>query len=196
MANDLVDIVASNYIYLYHTDEWILLPQYPDSIMDKLGSTFSQQNALSRTAPVFAYSNSGPREVNVSLDLHRDMINMENLKASNVKINVVEGEDYVDTLVKRIQSIALPKYDASKKAITPPMVALRFGKDIFIKGIVNGGVSVEYHKPILNNNKYQRVTLNFNVFEVTPYDADSVAELGSFRGLTRQFKDGIYKGGN
>lgn len=189
---DLVD----NYIYLYHTDEWLLLPQYPDSIQDKLGSTFSQQNALSRTAPIYAYSYSGPREVQVSLDLHRDMINNENIKASNMKVNVVDGEDYVDTLIRRIQAIALPKFDAANQTIVPPMVAVRFGKDIFIKGIVNGGISIEYMKPILDNNKFQRVTLNFSVFETTPYEAESVAELGSFRGITRQFKDGIYGSGD
>lgn len=185
--------IIDNYIYLYHTDEFLLLPQYPDSISDKLTSTFASQNVLSRTAPIYAYSNSGPREVNVSLDLHRDMINNENIKASNMKVNLVEGEDYIDTLIKRLQAIALPKYSASKKAINPPMVALRFGKNIFIKGIVQGGISIEYQKPILSNNKYARVTVNFNVCEVTPYDADTVSQLGSFRGITQQFKDGIYK---
>lgn len=194
MATDnLGTEIISNYIYLYHTDEWLLLPQYPDSISDKMNSTFSQQNPLSRTAPVYAYSYSGPREVNVSLDLHRDMINLENIKASNMKVNVVEGEDYVDTLVRKIQAIAVPKYDATNKSIQPPMVALRFGNDIFIKGIVNGGVSVEYKKPIVDNNKYQNVTLNFNVYEITPYEAETIQEQGSFRGVTQQFKNGIYK---
>lgn len=185
--------IIDNYIYLYHTGEFLLLPQYPDSISDKLTSTFAQQDALSRTAPIYSYSNSGPREVNISLDLHRDMINNENIKSSNMKVNVVDGEDYVDTLIKRLQAMALPKYSASKKAITPPMVAVRFGKSIFIKGVVNGGVSLEYQKPIMYNNKYSRITLNFNVYEVTPYDADTVVQAGSFRGITQQFKDGIYK---
>ena len=192
----MVDNLIDNYIYLYHTDEWLLLPQYPDSIADKLTSTFASQNVLSRTAPIYAYSNSGPREVNVSLALHRDLVNSENLKASNLKINVVDGEDYVDTLIKRLQSIALPRYNATDKSIDPPMVALRFGNDIFIKGIVNGGISLEYMKPILYNNKYAQVTVNFNVYEITPFDADSVAQLGSFRGITRMFKDGIYAGNN
>lgn len=184
--------VIDNYIYLYHTDEWLLLPQYPDSISDKLTSTFAQQNALSRTAPIYAYSNSGPREVNVSLELHRDMVNNENIKASNMKVEVLDNEDYVDTLIKRLQAIALPKYDSTKKAITPPMIAIRFGQDIFVKGVVNGGISIEYQKPILYNNKYAKAVVSFNVYEVTPYDADSVSELGSFRGITQQFKDGIY----
>lgn len=184
--------LIDNYIYLYHTDEWLLLPQYPDSLQDKLNSTFNSQNALSRTAPIFAYSYSGPREVQVSLDLHRDMINDENLYTSNLKVNFVDGEDYVDTLIKRIQSIALPKYDATSSAVVPPMVAIRFGEEIFIKGVVTSGISLEYQKPILYNNKYARVTVSFSVSEVTPFDADSVSKLGSFRGITAQFANGIY----
>lgn len=192
-ANKVFDKVIENYVYLYHTDEWLLLPQYPDSIADKLTSTFAQQNALSRTAPVYAYSYSGPREVNISLDLHRDMINIENVNTSNMKINAVNGEDYVDTLIKRLQAIALPKYNASQKSITPPMIAIRFGESVFVKGVVNGGISIEYQKPIMADNKYARVTVSFNVYEVTPYDAESVSQLGSFRGITQQFKNGIYK---
>ena len=185
--------IISNYIYLFHTDEYLLLPQYPDSTQDRLNSQFAQQNALSRTAPIYAYSYSGPRNVQVSLDLHRDMINTENIKASNMRVAVEDGEDYVDTIIKRIQAIALPRFDASKKAVVPPMVAVRFGNEIFIKGIVNGGVSIEFMKPILDNDKYSHITLNFNVYETTPFDADSVSQLGSFRGITRQFKSGVYK---
>ena len=37
---------------------------------------------------------------------------------------------------------------------------------------------------VLENNKYAKVTISFNVSEVRPYDADSVGRLGSFRGLT------------
>lgn len=186
---DLID----NYIYLFHTDEWLLLPQFPNSIADKLQSTFASQNALSRTAPVFAYSNSGPRTMNINLTLHRDMIQEMNVHASNMKVEV--GDDYIDTLVKKIQAIALPKYVATSKTVVPPMVAIRFGEDIFIKGIVQGGISVEYQAPILSNNKYAIVDINFQVYEVTPFDAESVSQLGSFRGLTRQFKNGIYNDG-
>ena len=68
--------------------------------------------------------------------------------------------------------------------VEPPMVAVQLSNDIFIKGVVNGGVSVTYDYPVLENNKYAKVTISFNVSEVRPYDADSVGRLGSFRGLT------------
>lgn len=64
--------------------------------------------------------------------------------------------------------------------------------EIFIKGVVNDTITVTYEKPILENNKYAQVTISFTVSEVDPYDAESVQEQGSFRGLTRSFKNGIY----
>lgn len=186
--NNLID----NYMYLFHTGEWVLLPQYPDSIADNMGSNFAQENPLSRTAPVFSYINSGPRTVQVDLNLHRDMLKEVNLAgASNMKIEV--GDDYIETIVKRIQAIVVPKYAATSKTITPPMIAIRFGKDIFIKGVVIGSVSIEYQKPIMTDGRYANVILHFTVYETTPFDAESISQLGSFRGVTKQFKNGIYK---
>ena len=184
--------LVDNYMYLFHTDEWVLLPQYPDSIADQMSSNFAQENVLSRTAPIFSYINSGPRTVQVDLDLHRDMLKEMNMDGvSNMKIEV--GDDYIETIVKRIQSIAVPKFSALSKTITPPMVAIKFGRDVFIKGVVIGGVSIEYQKPIMTDGRYARVTLHFTVYETTPFDAESISQLGSFRGVTKQFKNGIYK---
>lgn len=180
-----------NYLYMYHTDQWLVLPEYPDSISDSLGSSFQETNALSRTAPVLSYNNSGPRKVQVQLHFHRDMLNEVNYQTSNMIVDI--GEDYVDALLRQIQAIALPKYNASQKEVVPPMIAIRFGNDIFIKGVVNSGISIEYQKPILDNGKYSQITISFDVTETDPYDAESVQKLGSFRGITQAFKDGIYK---
>ena len=185
------DKLIDNYIYLYHTDEWLLIPVYPDQIADSMQTTFQQTNALSRSAPVFSFSNAGPRSVQINLTLHRDLMDDLNYSASNLKIEI--GDDYIDTLIKRLQSISLPRYKATSKSVVPPMVAVRFGEELFIKGIVNSQVTVTYKKPILDNNKYAQVDIAFNVYEVDPYDADSVSQLGSCRGLTMTFKDGIYK---
>lgn len=182
------------YIYLYHTDEYFILPQYPERVADSLNSTFTSQNALARTAPVFAYANSGPRTVQISLDLHRDMMNSVNVTNSNVKLNQGNGstdvitkitDDYVDILIKKLQSIALPRYEDADSKVNPPRVAIRLGEEVFIKGVVaSGGVSVEYKLPLLSNGKYAQVSISFTVSETQPYDADSVGRLGSFRGLT------------
>jgi hypothetical protein len=188
----------NNYIYLYHTEEFLIIPTYPDVISDSMQSTFGSTNALSRSAPVFSFSNSGPRTVQINLSLHRDLLDEVNINISNLKIGEdvltsVGGianlnDDYLDTLIKRLQSIALPRYLVGSKTVVPPMVAIRFGDEIFIKGVVTGGVTVTYNKPIIvvndRESKYSLVTVGFNVSEVDPYDADSVARLGGFRGLT------------
>ncbi len=174
-----------NYLYLHHTNEMLWLPEYPDSVMDKMNSTFSQTNALSRTAPVFAYSNSGPRQVQVQLHIHRDMLKDINL--DNVSWSVEGEEDPLDALVRKLQSIALPVYQGTE--LKPPMVSLQLGNTIFIKGVIIGGVSIEYQKPILDGDVYSQCNLNFEIFEVEPYDATSVGQLGSFRGITSTFKN-------
>jgi len=184
-STSLINI--TNYIYLYHTDEWLLLPEYPDSVQDKMLSNFAQTNALSRTAPVYTFSNSGPRDVQIQLHLHRDMV--DDMNIDYAKWDLQEGEDFVEALIRKLQSIALPKYVATQKSVVPPMVAVKLGDDIFVKGVVVGGVSIEYQKPILDDNRYAQCNLNFTVYEVEPYDAVSVGKEGSFRGITQTFRD-------
>jgi len=190
--------LLDNYIYLYHLEKFCLIPTYPDSIQDSMRSSFEETQALSRSAPVFSYKNSGPRSVHISLTLHRDMMNDLNRDISNLKDNVVDfrGDDYVDTLIKYLQSCSLPKYNSysgGSKGVIPPMVAVRFGNNIFIKGVINSEISITWKKPITVNNKYIQCEISFNITESDPYDAVSVASEGSFRGLTRTFKDGIFK---
>lgn len=66
--------LIENYIYLYHTNQFILLPTYPEQISDSLGVNFNSTSLLARSAPIFSYSNSGPRSLRISLHLHRDMM--------------------------------------------------------------------------------------------------------------------------
>ena len=187
------------YIYLYHTDEYFILPQYPESLNDQLDSSFSSQNALSRTAPVYSYNNSGPRTIQITLKLHRDMMNSFNTGSARIKYNIngdligstINNDDYIDLLTKKLQAIALPRYKATDKLVNPPMIALRFGDTVFIKGIVSSGITVTYGLPILSNNKYAEVAINFTVSEIQPYDADSVGRLGSLRGITSEIEKKI-----
>ena len=64
------------------------------------------------------------------------------------------SDDYVDVLIRYIEAAALPTYQAANKMVNPPIVAMRLGKDIFIKGVVNGSVGKTYKFPILRNGKY------------------------------------------
>jgi len=70
-------------------------------------------------------------------------------------------------------------------------VAVRFGNEVFIRGVVDSGINVSYQKPILSNDKYAQVTVQFNVKEIDPYDAPLVFQNGSFRGLVATMKSGM-----
>lgn len=183
--------LIENYLYMYHTDQFIVLPTYPETIQDSLSANFQSSNLLARSAPIFSYSHSGPRTIQVNLSLHRDMMWDLNYKVSNFQLEI--GEDYIDTLIKQIQAIALPRYSSSTKMVDPPMVALRFGNEIYIKGVVNGGLSITYSGPIGRDNKYKKVDISFSISEVDPYDAESVQVGGSYRGISRTLERRIFK---
>ena len=59
--------------------------------------------------------------------------------------------DYVDLLVKQIQAVALPSYDSAAKLVDPPIVAVRFGDEIYIKGVVTGSVTLGRNLPIIED---------------------------------------------
>lgn len=187
-------IEQSAYIYIYHLPSdvqgegtLIYIPQWPDQMSDTIGSDFNATNALSRTAPVFSYINSGPREVQISLQLHRDM--MDEVNFSHCNVTPEDGDDYVDMFVKKLMSVALPNYHTASKEVEPPMVAVKFGSELFIKGVVSGGITVEYQKPLLNNSKYAVVNISFKVSEIDPMDAISISKVGSFRNITKTFQN-------
>ena len=185
-------VLEDNYIYISHLDEGFQfwkLPTWPDTVTDTMSSTFQQTTALGRTAPVYTFSNAGPRTVQISIPLHRDIMDEVNLGISNVKLG--EGEDYVDNLLKALQAIAVPKYNLTNKAIEPPLVAVRLSNEIFVKGVVTSGIGLTYSKPILSNGKYARVELSITISEVDPYDATSVFKNGGFRGVVQSLKKGM-----
>ena len=185
--------MIDNYIYVYHTDTLIALPLYPESIQDSMEINYAATTPLLRSAPIYSYQSSGPRSIQLELPLHRDMTNQINMDASTLKIPDIEEEDYVDVMINQLQAAALPRYVASEKMVNPPLVAVRFGNDLFCKGVIQGGVTVTKSGPILRTDNYALVTVAFNMHEVDPYDADTVAQLGSFRGLTPTLERRIYK---
>ena len=201
MAGEAPYTLLENYIYIYQLGVYCILPTYPEQIQGSLGSTFSTENILSSTAPVYTYSYSGPRSMTISLSLHRDMMNAFNF--DNTKfidhVNEMLGNDYIDTLVRYLQAMALPKYsainasDTYNKMVNPPLVAVRFGNSVFIKGIVSGDVQVTYSGPISKDGKYQEVSVSFTINETEPQDADQLSNWGSFRGLSNLLSTGLYK---
>ena len=187
--------MVDNYVYLYHTGTFIVLPSYPESVNDSMGASFATTTPLARSAPIFSYQNSGPRVVSINLRLQRELMTQINWQKSNAPVSL--NDDYVDTLIKQVQAAVVPKYSASAKMVDPPLVAVRFGDDIFIKGVVNGNVSLTYNLPIIQDksgkDKYSVVDLSFSVTEVDPYDAESVMLAGSFRGLSTTLERNLWQ---
>ncbi len=190
MPSDLFSrILPDCYLYISHLDEdyqYWQLPGYPNEITDSMGSTFRDNTALGRSAPVYTFSNSGPRTIQLSLEFHRDMF--EDMPSN---VTPKDGEDKAESFIHAIQAIAVPKYNLSNKAIEPPLVAVRLGREIFIKGVVTSDVSVTFEKPILVDEKYAIIKISFSISEVDPYDATTVFQNGSFRGLTATLRTGM-----
>lgn len=187
--------MIDNYIYLYHTKTLIALPLFPESIQDSMSTQYTPNHPMSRSAPIYSYSGSGPRALQLELPLHRDMMNGVNVATSSIfsaHLDTLSSEDYVDLMINQLQSAALPRYGAAEKMIDPPLVAVRLGNSIFCKGVVEGGVTVTHSGPILENNKYALVTITFTIHEVDPYDADTVALEGGFRGLRTSLESKLF----
>ena len=194
--NDIFSrILPDCYLYISHLDEdyqyWIL-PGYPDDVSDSMQSQFSNSTALGRSAPVYTFSNSGPRTVSIRIAFHRDMFEEINqIQYPNGSSKFADGDDMAEKFIHALQSIAIPKYNLSNKAIEPPLVAIRLGREVFIKGVVSGNVNVIYSKPILVNEKYANIQVDFTISEVDPYDSTTVFKNGSFRGLTATLRQGM-----
>lgn len=206
IKRELPNLLTNNYIYISHMDEgykYWRLPTDPDTIADSYPANYSSTPALGRSAPVFTYTSSGPRDVQITLNVHRDMmddINMGNISPFKTITKdgkqekdyfFKEGEDYIDSLIRALQSISVPKYTEANNIVEPPIVAVRFGNEIFVRGIVDSGVNVQYSKPILSNDKYAQIQLSFNIKEIDPYDAPTIFKNGSFRGLVATMRKGM-----
>lgn len=187
--------MIDNYVYLYHTDTLVVLPTYPETIADAMSTNYQQTTPLSSSAPIYSFVNAGPRQFTISLPLHRDMFNEINIHDSNLKLNDLTSstDDYLDVVIRQLQAMAVPNYHSGSKMVDPPLVAVRFGKDLFCKGVITQGVTVTYSGPILRNDKYAEVTVEFTICEVDAYDAESVLLQGSFRGLSQDLTRRIYK---
>lgn len=171
-----------NYIYMYHLQEFIVLPSFIDSVQENFQINWSTTNILGRSAPIYSFQNAGPRTLQVTFTLHRDMMWQINHGVSTAQLAL--GDDYVDTLIKDLQACVLPDYDSTSKAVNPPVIAMRIGNDIFIKGIITGNLGYTWMYPILENGKYSNLSISFTISEIDPYDARLVRRVGSYRNVS------------
>ena len=183
-----------NYIYLFHLEQFVILPTYPSQVSESLSSTFAATNILARSAPIMSFSYSGPRTLQFAFEFRRDMMQMINNDVSNLQLEI--GEDYVDTLIRQLQASVIPAYADAEKMVNPPQVAVRLGDDLYIKGVINGGISTTYKLPLIetpSGRKYADVSISFTVTEIDPYDARTVAEQGGMRGLSRTLERSLLR---
>lgn len=191
--------MIDNYVYVYHTGILIAIPTWPEMFSDSMNTQYNQTPVMSRSAPIFSYSNSGPRTIQIDLHLHRGFMSSVDYLSSKLPIrpgiNSIGklDDDYIDVLMREIQACALPKYADAEKMVDPPMIAVRFGNEIFCKGVVNGTVGITYSGPILETDKYAKVDVSFTVTEIDPYDAETIIEVGSFRGLNTSLERNIWR---
>jgi hypothetical protein len=170
-----------------------MLPGYPEKVTDQMNSSFQENTALGRSAPVYTFSNAGPRSIQISLSFHRDMFEEINqFLYPNGSDKFADGDDMAEKFIHALQAIAVPRYNLSNKAIEPPLVGVRLGREVFIKGVITSGISVTYGKPILVNEKYATLEISFTISEVDPYDSSTVFQNGSFRGLVATLREGMH----
>lgn len=163
-VNKNLIIPPDNYIIFHHTGAKYTIPVDPDSITDSMAASFAQNSPLSRSAPIYSYQNSGPRTVQITFTLHRDLCKEFNPNST----------DMVEELITNLEGMVLPDYESANKVVNPPVVSLKIRNEIFIKGVVTSGVSKNFQLPLLNYNgafKYALVTLSFSISEVEPFSA-------------------------
>ena len=173
--NKSLGIPTDNYIIFHHTGKSFIIPVDPDSVADSMSASFAQNDPLSRSAPIYSYQNSGPRNVQVSFTLHRDLCKEFN----------PNSEDAVEELVNNLEGMVLPDYNSASKVVNPPIVSLKIRDEIFITGIVQN-VGKSFNLPLLNYNgnyKYAIVNLNFSVAEIQPYSASILPSVKGGRRL-------------
>ena len=96
---------VDNYITFHHTGKSYVIPVDPDSVADQMSASFASNFPLSRSAPIYSYQNSGPRTVQVSFTLHRDLCKEFN----------PDTEDMVEELINNLEGMVLPDYNEANK---------------------------------------------------------------------------------
>ena len=135
-------------VILIINDNVINMPCYPTTISDSLSVDYTSNAIPYRTEPYLNYSNSGPRTVSVSFNLHREMTESD-------------GSD-IDTIINTIQAASYPKTGNSNAIST----SLKIGNHIYIRGVITGGINTSYSGPIIDG-KYNVCDISFSITEVT-----------------------------
>ena len=162
------------------------LPLTPGQVSVSNTANYAQQTILSRSAPVYSYVASGPRQLNVTLKVHREM--MDDMDYSSYSINstdykslstVKEERGSLEVLTECLELAVVPTYTDSTIVI-PPKVTLKI-ENIKVTGVVRS-VQTVYELPVVDG-RYQVVSQTLSIDEIDPYDSASILRLGGYRGL-------------
>lgn len=134
-----------------------VFPCFPEEVSESVSSSYNSEIPLGRQEPFYVYENSGPRTVNVSFRMHREMF--PTITGLDSLINLIESGVY-----------------SSSNGVPAKRVFLKIGGQISISGIINGQVSVTWSETLnaipsvfggWSNAHYNIATVSFSVSEVT-----------------------------
>ena len=122
---------------------------------------------MGRSEPFQVYHNSGPRSIDFSFRMHREMTN-----------NIAEIEE----IVRYIESAVYPNYSASDNGVAAVKVSVRIGNVIYITGVMTSQ-STTWDGPIGPDHKYNIVNVSFGITESTgnPKTSQTISQIGGFR---------------
>ena len=123
-----------------------VFPGYPESYSDSHQASVSQQTPLGRSEPFQIYQNSGPRTVNVSFRMDREMTRTTE----------------IGDIVGIVQSACYP---VRMSATIIPRCTLVIGNNCSITGIITS-VNTNWSDTIIED-RYMVVTLDFSIQECT-----------------------------
>lgn len=157
-----------NYIISHHTETVYRIPMYPAEVNDALQAVFQSTAILARSAPLQSWASSGPRTLSFSLKVHRDL-DYEGLTKEQIEQGTRVGD--INKLMDEYQSLTLPNY-INPMLVIPPKITVRLGKGLRITGVPT--ISLVHNLPIDNDGVYQIGVFQFEIKELTPYDAVEV----------------------
>lgn len=124
------------------------MPCYPEQVQDGTSANYSEETPLGRSEPFMVYTHTSKRSIPFTFVMHREMTG---------------NEAEIERIVRYIESGVYPNYSGSVAAVK---TTVKIGNQISITGVMTSEQTV-WSGPIDKNGKYNQVTVNFTIDEVT-----------------------------
>jgi len=140
-------------LYSSLTDDSVDIPVYPEEISDGAKASYTTMpDLLYQYEPWYAYTGSGPRSVEYSFHMHRDMWTGDHRDGN------------ANALIRFAESCCYAEYNGS--AVNTTLVTLYINGDATITGIMTDE-NVRWSGPIGLDGWYLEFTLSFTITEVS-----------------------------